>query len=190
MLDLALFQRRQLGIRSGLHVHKVVIGTGQRPDQLVQLQLGRRLLPALGVLDREHHDGGHSRAGRSERGLPGLRNPATARATPKATTSPATTTAVIGREVMRSTRCTGRLSGLEPRFVPSCGVKPPNRPAPRTLGWLVQAGKAAFRTVVEMPRGVGRGSRQQEPFVPRNEAVRTSYPGQVPGEVRPSWGRG
>jgi hypothetical protein len=70
VLDVALLDLRHLFVRTRLDAHEVVIGSRQRLDQLVQLELRRSLLPALRVLDREDHDGRHRRARRRERRLP------------------------------------------------------------------------------------------------------------------------
>ena len=76
VIDDPLLELVDLRIRGLLDPHHPVIGLGERPDELVQLQLGRLLGPPLRVLDDEHHDHGDAGADRAERELQVVVEPA------------------------------------------------------------------------------------------------------------------
>ena len=72
MFEVALFEVGHLLVGAGFDMHEMIVGSRQRADQLIELQLGGGLLAALGVLNGEHHDRRHRRGRGGERRLPGF----------------------------------------------------------------------------------------------------------------------
>jgi hypothetical protein len=62
------------GVRSAadFQIHQRIMRPLRRPDQFVQLQLDRRRIAVLGVLDQEDHQEGHDRRPGIDHQLPGI----------------------------------------------------------------------------------------------------------------------
>src|SRR5207302_243720 len=70
MVEMTLLELLELGVLSRLDLHEMIVRVRKRTDQFVELELDRRLLATLRVLNREHHHGGNRRADGCKGGFP------------------------------------------------------------------------------------------------------------------------